>query len=69
MNGFSMYKIAVAVLLPLVAACGDDPVSPATSFTATLSGANEVPAVTTTASGSATLSVSGAQITYTPIRS
>ena len=65
MNSFSRYKIAVAVLLPLVAACGDDPVSPATSFTATLSGANEVPAVTTTASGNATLSVSGAQITYT----
>jgi hypothetical protein len=60
-----MSKIAFAALLPLVAACGDDPASPATSFTATLSGANEVPVVTTTATGSAVLSVSGAQITYT----
>lgn len=65
MNSFSMRRIAVAALLPLVAACGDDPASPATSFTATLSGGNEVPAVTTTAAGSAVLSVSGAQITYT----
>jgi hypothetical protein len=64
MNSFRMLKIAVAALLPIVAACGDDPVSPATSFTATLTGANEVPAVATTATGSATLSVSGAAITY-----
>ena len=52
MNGFPVLKIAVAALLPIVAACGDDePADPATatSFTATLSGANEVPAVTTTA--------------------
>jgi len=65
MNRFPMLKIAVAALLPVLAACGDDPASPATSFTATLSGTNEVPAVTTTATGTATLSVSGAQITYT----
>jgi hypothetical protein len=57
----------VAALLPIIAACGDDDPasSSATSFTATLSGANEVPAVTTPATGNATLSVSGAQITYT----
>ena len=68
MNSFRMLKMAVAALLPIVAACGDDePVDPATAtnFTATLSGANEVPAVTTTATGTATLSVSGSQITYT----
>ncbi|HEU4681139.1 MAG TPA: CHRD domain-containing protein [Gemmatimonadales bacterium] len=66
MNGFSILKIAVAALLPTVPACGDDePAGPATSFAASLSGANEVPAVTTTATGSATLSVSGDQITYT----
>lgn len=68
MNRFPMLKIAFAALLPIVVACGDDePSDPATatSFTATLSGANEVPAVTTTATGTATLSVSGTQITYT----
>jgi hypothetical protein len=37
----------------------DDPTEPATSFTATLTGAQEVPAVTTTASGSATCSGDG----------
>ena len=66
MNGFRMLKIAFAAPLAIVPACGDDgPSDPATSFTATLSGANEVPAVTTTASGSATLEVDGEQITYT----
>ena len=66
MNGFRMLKIAFASLLAIVPACGDnDPVSPATSFTATLSGANEVPAVTTTATGNATLSVVASELTYT----
>jgi len=66
MTTFPMLKIAVAALLPIVAACSDNgPSSLATSFTATLSGANEVPPVTTTATGTATLSVSGGQITYT----
>ena len=65
MHGLSTLKIALAVLLPIIPACSDDPASPATSFTAALSGANEVPPVTTTATGSATLSVSGAAITYT----
>jgi hypothetical protein len=66
MNSLRFLKIGVAALLPLVPACGDDePAGPATSFTATLSGTNEVPPVTTPATGSATLSVSGAQITYT----
>jgi hypothetical protein len=66
MNHFPIRNIAIAALLPIVAACGDDgPSSEATSFTATLSGANEVPAVTTPATGTATLSVSNNQITYT----
>jgi hypothetical protein len=66
MNSFPILKIAIAALLPIVAACGDDgPSSEATSFTATLSGANEVPAVTTPATGTATLTVSNNQITYT----
>jgi hypothetical protein len=66
MNSFPIFKMAIAALLPIVAACGDDgPSSEATSFTATLSGANEVPAVTTPATGTATLTVSNNQITYT----
>jgi len=66
MQGVHIFKIAIAALLLVVPACGDDePAGPATNFTATLSGANEVPAVETPATGSATLSVSGAQITYT----
>ena len=66
MSDFRILRITVAALLPVLPACGDDgPSTPATSFTATLSGANEVPPVTTPATGSATLSVSGSQITYT----
>ena len=66
MNGYRMLKIAFAALLATVPACGDDdPVSPATSFTATLTGANEVPPVTTTATGAATLAVVNSQLTYT----
>jgi hypothetical protein len=67
-NGLRLFKIAVPALLPVIAACGDDdngPAAPATSFTATLAGTNEVPPVTTPATGSATLTVSGSQINYT----
>jgi hypothetical protein len=51
----------------VIPACGDDddPAEPGTSFSATLSGGEEVPAVPTSATGSATLSISGNQITYT----
>jgi hypothetical protein len=66
MNDFHLLRMAVAALLVAVPACGDDePSGPATSFTATLTGANEVPPVPTTATGNATLSLSGDQITYT----
>jgi hypothetical protein len=60
-------KVILAALLALGPGCGDDDelAGPATSFTATLNGANEVPAVTTPATGNATLSVTGSQITYT----
>ena len=59
-------RVAAAAALLLVLACGDDdPASPATSFSATLSGAEEVPAVPTTATGSATLELTGDQIAYT----
>jgi hypothetical protein len=65
-NGSRILKIMVAALVPVVSACGDDePSGPATSFTATLSGADEVPPVSTTATGSASFSVADNQITYT----
>ena len=66
MSDYRLSLIALA-LLPLVAACGDDddPSGPATSFSATLTGGEEVPAVVTTATGNATLDVSGSAITYT----
>jgi hypothetical protein len=65
-NGFQILRVAIPALLPAMAACGDNgPSSAATSFTATLTGAEEVPPVTTPATGSATFSVSGGQITYT----
>ncbi len=67
MNRLSVLPLALAALLPAVSACGDDdnPSGAATSFTATLIGANEVPAVATNATGSATLTVNGQQIDYT----
>ena len=67
MNHSSILAIALAALLPAVPACGDDdnPSEPATNFSATLSGAEEVPAVPTTATGTATLSITGTEITYT----
>ena len=66
MRDFRFSWILLA-LLPLVPACGDDdePSGPATSFSATLSGAEEVPAVPTTATGTADLTIEGAQIAYT----
>jgi hypothetical protein len=68
MNGSTIPKAVLAGLFTMVAACGDDDggsPSEATSFSATLSGTNEVPAVTTPATGTATFTVSGNQITYT----
>jgi len=60
-------KACLAVLLLGAAACGDDDddtTEPATEFEAQLSGDQEVPAVETAASGSATLSVQDGQIAY-----
>ena len=58
----------MAVMFTAVAACDDDDdnggTEPETEFEATLSGANEVPPVSTTASGSATLTVEGSEIVY-----
>jgi hypothetical protein len=65
MRDFRLSRIAL-VLIPLVAACGDDePSGPATSFSAVLSGGEEVPAVSTPATGTATFDISGTEITYT----
>lgn len=67
MKNLHSLAIIPAALLVAVSACGDDDGTsgPATSFTATLTGAEEFPPVATTATGNATLSVSGGQITYT----
>ena len=68
MNHSTIPAIALAALLPLTAACGDDddnPAEAATNFTATLSGANEVPAVPSAATGTAVFTIAGGQITYT----
>jgi hypothetical protein len=61
----SVTSVALAAVGLL--ACDDDsePANPATSFTAILSGTNEVPPVTTDASGSATFAINEGQIEYT----
>jgi hypothetical protein len=61
------WMISMAVLLTAVAACSDDDdggTGTDTEFEALLSGADEVPAVNTIASGSATILIQGAQIVY-----
>ena len=67
MKNFAILGIALAALLPGIPACDDDddPNEQGANFSATLSGAQEVPAVPTTATGTATLSISGSQINYT----
>ena len=67
MRDYPILALALGALVPAVPACGDDdaPAEPGTSFSATLSGAQEVPPVPTTATGTATLAVTGSQITYT----
>ncbi len=66
MNAFRLLLPAFAALLPLIHACGDDDeTGPGNSFSATLTGSAEVPAVETPATGSATFTVSGSAITYT----
>ena len=57
----------MAVVLTAVAACDDDDdggTEPDTEFEAALSGENEVPPVTTTATGTATLTIEGSEIVY-----
>jgi CHRD domain len=67
MNHSSILAIALATLLPGVPGCGDDdsPSEPGNNFSATLSGAEEVPANSSTATGTATFTIAGSAITYT----
>lgn len=67
MTDTRILTLAIAALLPVAAACGDDSggSGPATDFTALLTGDEEVPPVPTTATGTATLTLDGDQITYT----
>jgi hypothetical protein len=68
MNHSTIRVIALAVALPLAAACSDDdnlPAEAATDFSATLSGSEEVPPVPSEASGTALFTIAGNQITYT----
>jgi CHRD domain len=61
------WMISMAVLLTAVAGCSDDDdggTGTDTEFQALLSGTNEVPAVNTLATGSATISIQDAQIVY-----
>jgi hypothetical protein len=67
MKRSAYFAIAISTLLPAAFACSDDddPGPSGTNFSATLSGAEEVPAVPTTATGTATFTVNGGQISYT----
>ena len=59
--------LAIPMLLAAIAACGDDDddtTNPVTNFEADLTGAQETPAVTTSATGSATVTIEGDQIVY-----
>ena len=64
------WMMAIVVLFSIaIPACSDDDddggTEPETEFEATLSGSDEEPAVSTTASGNATVSIQGSAIVYT----
>jgi CHRD domain len=63
----SLSTIAPVALLALaLSGCGDDPLSPdVETFIAALSGANEVPAINTAATGTATIVRNGGTLEYT----
>jgi hypothetical protein len=66
MSLFGNLTVVSVALAVGVLACGDDDnQSVDTSFTATLSGTNEVPPVTTEATGTAEFTISEGQIEYT----
>jgi hypothetical protein len=59
------YRIRVVGCVLALVACNPDVLPPATSFDADLTGANEVPAVATSAAGNATVEISGGSLNYT----
>ena len=59
----SLLRTVLAVAL--VGLACDDTTAPATSFQATLSGGDEVPAVNSTGTATATFTISGTSISYT----
>ena len=67
MNRWPSARAWVAAILGGIAGCGvaESPVVPVTYWEATLSGANVIPPVTTTASGSATLRLNGTALDFT----
>lgn len=68
MKNSTIFATALAALLPVIPACSDDnnnPPGEATNFSATMTGAEEVPAVPSTATGTATFTINGTQIDYT----
>ena len=65
MRHASMFIPAAALALGFAACDDDETAGPATSFSAALSGAEEVPAVPTVATGTANLALEGDQIVYT----
>src|SRR5262245_22039714 len=62
MSAFRVGSLGVALLF--LSACGDT-TEPATVFNATMSGANEVPATTSTATDTASFTVSGTSMNFT----
>ena len=65
MKPAQMFPIAAALSAGLLAACGGSSASAATNYNATMAGANETPAVSTSATGAATFAVTGDSIAYT----
>lgn len=60
-----MRSIVVAAMALAFAACSDDMTTPATSFTASLSGQREVPVTTSTATGTATCTATSPTVSCT----
>jgi hypothetical protein len=68
MNGRTILGAAAIASLVVFAACGSDTqtaVTPSVTYVSTLSGANEVPARTTSATGTATYTLTGNILKYT----
>lgn len=65
MRMLNRLRLLALIGVLVVSACDDDETGPtAERYTATLSGANETPPVTTTAAGTATFTVNGSNLDY-----